>query len=151
MIDLCESDKKWLAAAIDFEGSISLFRDKRGHCRRGFVWVPRLQIGATHEGAIEYCHTITGLGNVYSFSPKNKNWRRIYYWHVYSGGMRLLIPQVQPFLIIKKKHAELILEAMQILKSHWGNQYHVEINGDQRLSEIELAIKSMNIKGKRAS
>ena len=140
-------DLAWLAAAIDFEGSLCLFKDKYGWARRGFSWVSKLSIGNINKDILDHCLSITGLGSVSGGYSYKKNHRPFFVWAVSANGLRELLPRVIPYLIIKRKHAELICEALDIIKTHWGNQYHLGENGDQRLEEIYCEMKQLNKRG----
>ena len=148
MLDLADVDINWLAAAIDFEGSLCLFKDKHSHCCRGFSWVPKLQIGNVNKEILNHCKGITKSGAISGGGIYKNHWRPVWYWQVCSNGLRELLPLVLPFLIVKKRHAELLIEALDLLKEHWGNQYHTKLPNDLRLQEIEVEIKSLNMKGR---
>lgn len=107
-----EADRVWLAAMLDGEGC--LFVHKRGeglHAGDGYLrttdnYSAAFEISNTHEGIIQRCVDIAGVGSV---SRQDKDRRQpIFRWAVRSNEARAIIREVYPHLVGKRQQARII-------------------------------------------
>jgi len=110
----------YMAGIIDGEGTIYLQRQIRNSY---LSWYPRLQVCNTNAPVMKWIHSRFG-GHLYGKdrSKHNKNWKYQYQWYTNRKIMDNLLPKILPYLIIKKEHAQLILEFRKTFKKHYGTR-----------------------------
>ena len=134
---LTEIEKSWLASAIDFEGCLGLYSSPR---KGSGQWSPTLQIGVCNKELVEELCKLCQTNGYYSYQPKNNNHREVFRFVLRPNKLRWLLPQILPYLIIKQKQAELLLEALKILKDKGGK--------GERIGLISQKIKILNQRGR---
>jgi hypothetical protein len=140
--ELSEYIKGYLAGIIDGEGSISLNKMKRkGY--KGFVWHPTVRIANTCFELIEATEDICDGGSIVPTKDRSGIRKDAYLYYMPQYIQREIIPQL--LLIVKKRHKELLLEALSILKG-CGRQLTYE--EDCRLEQIYQEFKVLNKRGK---
>ncbi len=105
---MSETEKSWLAAVIDGEGSIGTT------CRRGKTY-PRLEVCNTDFRFIERCFEITGVGTIYEqkHGPSEIPHRKtLYRWRASSQNVVEIAAQVMDYLVIKKEKANAAIQAL---------------------------------------
>ena len=117
---LSKADAKWMAAALDFEGHIGLYKGKSQTAKRGFTWIPRITVNNIHRGILQHLLDLVQVGTISNGRLYANRHYPIYEWKAYTSGIRLVLPSVIPFLIIKKEKAELLLGATIILGGKWA-------------------------------
>jgi hypothetical protein len=139
----------WLAAAIDFEGSLIFCmasrRKKTPQWRDAFR--PLLSIVNTNEALIDKVRDICGQGSVCWTHPRSKNGKAkpAKRFNLSSNGLRTILPQIQPYLIAKKRHAQLLIEALDLMRHNTGIGHNGQ--NDARLYEIKNEIHALNKRG----
>jgi branched-subunit amino acid transport protein AzlD len=148
---LREAEKAWLAAIIDGEGTITLVKRIDSKYRRGFCYVPTLEISNTNKALLIRIWELIGEGGVYTDKRETPGWKRKWMYNGSAGVLRAILPQILPYLIVKKGRAEKMLEYLQ----------YVDANPILGLREIPqgyytgldavfLALKKLNQKGRGA-
>ena len=108
---LTEAQKGYLAGMLDGEGHLYI----RGEYEGSAYGVVRVRI--TADKAVAHLHEITGIGTVNSYVPKQRRKdggekRRVYEWIVQSRyDVHALLKELEPYLVIKKEQAKILLEA----------------------------------------
>jgi len=139
MIDFPNEECKWtwLAGLMDADSSIDFYKKPR---KSGLIhWNNQLVIRQTNFDLVKQAQTVFGHGNTYQ-RQRGKNRPIIY-------GIRLckrdkikyVLQRILPYLIKKKRQAELLLEAIDILQKHKFNTTF-----DDRLNKIFLEIRSLH-------
>lgn len=154
----------WLAGLIDGEGSVMLGRRTfSGNTRQ----VPRnphyravvsiancdyrlMEALVLHTGVVRvYEHRVSNTAK--SHNPrKNRQWT----WRLASEDIRLWMPRVRPFLVLKGEQADLLLEALVIKQQLTATKGQRWLSPDQcrglsvRLSEIYAEIRALNTRGR---
>ncbi len=102
--EVSPEDAKWLAAAIDTDGSISLWKLNHRWCS------PRIEFSNTHPAPVDCCRRMTGLGSVCDDSGRTKTRKRLRYrWTVHNNRDILsVLETVLPYLLVKKRRAQLL-------------------------------------------
>ena len=142
---MVNEELSWLAAAIDFEGSIMLMKRIEKRCSIGYTLIPVVKIANTNKKLLERFSFLTQaiIGNNEVGKTKLNN-KPYYCITMYSNKNRTILPLILPFLIGKKRQAILLLEALDILSKRYHKPYSTR-NG--RLDEIHSEIKLLNKKG----
>jgi len=108
--ELSEAEKGYLAGLIDGEGTISIGKKNNKTGRLGFTLTPSVSIANTNEGLIRYCQSLIG-GCVYKGKRRKPNHHAKFTLRVHRHTeIMKILEQVYPYLRIKKKHAELLME-----------------------------------------
>lgn len=153
-----EKWKTWIAALIDGEGSLSFNKSHfKPHyttrpSRRGFSWQPRVHVWNNSKALLEHLLHITGLGYVVLRDYKyihRQNDKPGYDWQLKNEEARELLPQIQNYLIAKKAHCKLLLEALEIMKMYQslGPVEDITIVRDKRLEAIYWELRLLNNRG----
>jgi hypothetical protein len=142
----------WLACAIDTECSLGLYKRGQGprvSVRRGFSWSPVLRCASTTPVLLEQIKLICkgGAINNQPFQTVARKTQKQY--RLSSNGLRYILPNVIPFLLVKRRNAELLLEALNIMGKIGfrakRNQY-TKID-EKRLEEIYQELRRLNQRG----
>ena len=152
MREMSETEKAWLAAAIDGEGSLCFIKHynvKHGGYARGYGYRSQLSVANCCKAFVDRVKEIIGGGIVGQVgkSPLFKDGTKMakpgYRYDGRAMVLRSVLIQVYPYLIIKRRQAELLIEALVLLSEH-HHKYHPN---DARLEEIYAEIKRLNSKG----
>lgn len=148
--DIPLEQRYWLAAAIDFEGSIMLGKNARRDGSARFAWRPCMIVGNLHRGILELMREICGCGNLCQHQSNHRKlmgyrtMHQIYFGH---NALRRVLPLIMDYLVIKPKQAMLLLEALDLLaeRRQNGNHRHLEDSSlECRLEEIYEEIRELN-------
>ena len=115
-MELAETQKAWLAAAIDGEGSITFvtrkmtYRKKDGTCSNYVYHMPYVEICNTVLDFVQHAKNISNIGYIKISKSKNARVKTMFRWIVYNyGDISRLLPVIMPYLIIKREKAKRIL------------------------------------------
>lgn len=105
----------YLAAFIDGEGSVSM-------CQNG----PRLIICNTDLKALEGIKaSLGGQGYIQELQRKGRLSKKPCYNLTFGArAIRLILPKVIPFMLIKRKRSEILMEYLDTVVPRGGNNYH---------------------------
>lgn len=149
----------WLAALIDGEGSIMLTKrvrsnkakvQRKDHFRTSVVIcgtdIRLLETLVVNTGILRiYSHRVNGAAN----TPRK---RQMWTWRLASEDIRLWLPAIRPYLVIKGEQADLLLEALdikhQITPGNAGFMPTVRPALIERLGSIYGIIRSLNTRGR---
>jgi hypothetical protein len=123
---LSNADRSWVAASLDCEGTISFHA---GRSNYGVI----IRIEMCNADYLRRMASICG-GWLSVDRPQKGNRKQHSIWQISSEGGRWLLPQILDRLVIKKRHAELILQYLSFAK-----------RGQKRTPEMEaiaVAIRS---------
>jgi len=124
-INIPDIDKAYIAGYLDGEGCITVLRHKR---KSGNInYFPYISIANKDLDSLKWVVEVTGLGKVRRLTPakvseRSEKWRqRPWMWSdCYTYGINNLascyrfLTDISPFMKVKKEHAELLLEFMEI-------------------------------------
>jgi hypothetical protein len=150
---MIETEKAWLAAIVDGEGTIMLSRRKHNLARRGFYYIPALEISNSNKALLIKIWEIIGEGGVYPErrSERNPRWKKKWLYNGSAGVMRAILPQILPYLIIKKDQAKTMLEYLQhAIDNPIVGRKEIPPGYYPRIDALYLMLKKMNEKGKGA-
>lgn len=155
MKSLTITQKAYIAGLIDGEGSIGLVKHKEKKCPRGWYYDPYVSISNTSEKLMKYIKEVTGIGfyRKKQFKNFNKKWKVPLEWRVCARKEIInLLEQVLPYLIIKKKHAILLLEYLKIREQQERERIafmkEQQIKYNERQDKIYEKLKELNKKGR---
>jgi hypothetical protein len=108
----------YLAGIIDGEGSIGI--DKQSPCksRKTTYYAIRLLVVNTNVPLLDWLKE-NFKGNIIK-RPKIENRRQCYVWSIFSCNAVNILKECLPFMIVKKRQAELLIEFMGLDKRGWN-------------------------------
>lgn len=155
-----DTDAAYFAGFVDGEGCITIDRQKRtnAHHKQPFYYVPRMSVTNRHKPTLDYLYILSGEVGSYRtrcLSVRNPKWADCY-WLGWTGrGIEKFLPKILPYLKIKRKQAELVLEMIR-LKRGMEELAHTNktksfteytkyyLDKSERYEEIYQAIKKLN-------
>lgn len=104
-------DKKYIAGFIDGEGYISVVRHKDIRLNKGYTLFPIFRITNSNKEALEKINEFI-KGDIRSNGKdKNPNHKQVYRIEVIKlERIKDILKKIEPYLIIKKQQAELMLD-----------------------------------------
>lgn len=156
----------WLAALIDGEGSIMCIRHSHGPSKnssskfkRHLSYRPRISIYNSRRKLLEAVVEKTGMGEIHLHirrKGREIKSKDVYEWRITRDDCRKLIPKIMPWLILKDRQADALLDIIDIIEKRWpkkGQKWaHVEDREatNERLINLVALIKQLNKRGKAA-
>ena len=123
--DLPETFWAYLAAFIDGEGSVSM-------CQNG----PRLIISNTDLSVLEWIKNSLGAGYIQVLQRKGRlSVKPCYNLTFGSNPIRTILPRVIPYMRIKRRRAELLIEYLSAVVPRGGSGYN------QNFDELRERVK----------
>jgi hypothetical protein len=144
-----ELKKAYWAGFIDGEGSIKIIRRKPSLVRRekNYTYRPCLSISNTDRGIIEQLKEDFNCGTIWRKKPYRENHKQAYGWYVWNRKCLAIMEILLPYLIIKRKQAELVVEFYQNCDMRQrGNQGTPQHIVDLR-EEYRLRFMALNKRG----
>jgi hypothetical protein len=154
-----ETDRErhiWLAAWLDAEGHISMDRREGERYRNRSFWLPYVAIVNTCPAAVGVLQSVTD-GAVRIEQRRKAGWRDRYVVYISPAKCRILLPAVRPFLVVKQRQADLLIEALHLLEDNrrWAGggkaQYRERIDANfVQLRHIYAELRALNRRGSNA-
>jgi hypothetical protein len=142
-------ESAWLAGVIEGEDSIFLSIVFDRAYRRGFFYCPQLTASNSNRKFLTRIAEIIGEGTVHRNKKGGKGQRTRYAYIATAGVLRAVLPQIAPYLIVKRERAERMLEYFEFIDSH-HLAARKPVNPDyyQQLDAIYAELKRLNRKGR---
>lgn len=110
------TEAAYLAGFIDGEGTITLTRTKRHENRAGFRYQPALSIAQSRRSALRRIVRLCGNGRLIPHrTPDGPHQKQGYRVQFTPGQIRHVLPQVLPYLIVKRAQATLMLRVLPLM------------------------------------
>ena len=108
-------DLAYTAGLIDGEGSISILRARRSNPNyKSPAYILSVTCTNTHKGIIEWMHEMFGASKALRQRHRNNpKWKDSYHWCTAANMALEFLQQIQPYLRIKRKQAELAINFQQ--------------------------------------
>jgi len=130
----------YLAGIIDGEGSFCIGQDSRH--KKSFN--PRLQISNTDQNLINWLST-NFKGLIYSYtSLKNPHWKKRFQWIAQKKEILDICIKIYPYLVIKKEHAQIMIEFRQTYNQWRGRGNPVDETLHLKRIDLMLSLKKLN-------
>lgn len=143
---LHETERAYLAGIIDGEGSIMVIHHKAcPPMHKWEFWVLRVLVVNTDRRLIDWLIARFG-GWCATARSKNPKWKDTYHWKLDSKRAHPVLAAAMPYLLLKRKQAELALEFIGTHKLV-GRRGHSEETIALRRN-IAGAIRRLNARGK---
>ena len=139
------SDLAWAAGFIDGDGVVSVYRRKD----RGKEFRVVVRAMNCNRLALDRLRNLFG-GTVHPMlkaeTAKLRGWKPSFYWAASDRIAERAIRGMMPFLVLKRRQAELALEAQSLIGQTRLNQQHPQVNS---LCTILEQMRELNKKGQR--
>jgi hypothetical protein len=136
-VNMSENERGYLAGAVDCDGFISMQGKRRGQNFQ--VWVG---VANTDYNLVKKCLEITKIGRIHK-ATKHHPWKPAYFWTVYTfTGSYSVLKQIEPYLVRKKKQAQLALEFLELRKTMIRRNGRLIVTKD--VLEIYEEMRKMN-------
>lgn len=106
---MTETDKAYLAAFIDGEGSISLNLTHTGVTTKTTSYVLRVRVTNTNLAVLEWIRDTVQYGNIISkkrYPSKSGMTKPAWEWYLTNSKASILLEQILPYMKVKKLQAE---------------------------------------------
>jgi len=103
----------YLACSLDTEGSLCISRAINKNTKKVYYAV-HLDFINTSKKWLKYICNLLEQEFVYTLRKPAKGWKELYIVYCKQKNLRRVLPQIQPYLIIKKKQAKLALEFLNL-------------------------------------
>ena len=158
-----DTDAAYFAGFVDGEGCITVDRQKRtnAHHKQPFYYIPRMSITNRHKPTLDYLYILSGEVGSFTtrcLSQRNPKWADCY-WLGWAGrGIEKFLPDIIPYLKIKRKQADLIMEMIRLKRgmeelaktpkrSSFTEYTKYYLDKSERYEEIYRAVKKLNVLG----
>ena len=137
----------WCAGFLDGEGTITIKRARRKDTK-GINYQPYVSCGQTVKGeiAMKRLQEIFG-GSLYYYRQKGQREDTVQ-WAVASQKAKKCVEQIIPYLILKKKQAELLLEYTNTEWTREKNTFNLTDESREKRELFFQKIREFNVKGK---
>jgi len=142
--ELSEINKAWVAAIIDCEGTLTIHRpyNKQRKSYNMQYWCRVEMVG--HQ-IPERLHELCGGTYIKDKIPAKGNRRARTYWNITPAGLRWLLPQIIPYMLVKRRRGEIILEILTKRRRGMRQKYMSDIE----LLKLYREVRRLNRKGFR--
>jgi hypothetical protein len=135
----------YFAGFADGEGSFTTTRTARENSRSGFRYQPVFRVVQCDLAVLEWLWKICGNGRIVTQTkPMSVNHRLLYALTFSPNQIRHVLPQLIPYLRVKLKPANLLMEFLSISQGWHIHQRPVDW---QRLEAIHREIHNLNVRG----
>lgn len=138
---LTSEQAAYLAGIIDGEGTVRLQQQRRAegklHHRTAFVTVANTRLELMH-----WLMEVTGCGTV-TKQQRQAPCKTCYTWRIGSGPIRKIMPQVEPYMVLKQDRTRLLLRYLE-LREHRAALSHDEMD---EVTHICAEIARLNATG----
>jgi LAGLIDADG endonuclease len=149
---MSEPECAWLAGVLDGEGSILLSKVFNRLYRRGFFYRPQLEITNSNRSFLIRIAEVIGEGTVHRNKKGDETTKTRWAYIGSAGVLRAILPQLLPYMIVKKEQAKRMLEYFEFIDTHplWGLR-DVDPGYYGQLDSFYVVLKKLNKKGKQTS
>jgi hypothetical protein len=126
---LSESEKGYIAGIVDGEGCIRLSRHKTIGKNKSHIYHIQVTISNTSSQLLDWLENkIPGIA-YHRKTSQNPKWKDCYSW-VIAGNRRAIIflKEIKPYLVIKKKQAELLSNGYVHLSDQERDKLYLELH-----------------------
>lgn len=129
-LELTDVQAAWLAALIDGEGTIGVYREKRELNTLGFRYHPTVEIFNSNKALIDKIAEIVP-GYIREKGPERvlKGHKRVYAFSIHGRYISQVLRKLESILIVKQKQAAAVILFLEVMDSQ-------PIRGERPLQHI---------------
>jgi hypothetical protein len=143
---MTDTEAAYIAGIVDGEGCITVSRRYDPTCKLGFYLRPFITVANTDKEMLSFCRDTTGAGRLIYYVSRQANHRNAWRWNVWTQQAGDVLRVIVPYLITKRRQAELLLELIDLQAKKYGRTV-VPASEKARRVEIESEIKALNRRG----
>jgi hypothetical protein len=132
-LSLSVGEAAYIAAFIDGEGTISIRAYKRKTVAGGMRYNSVVEMNNTDVGVMQYLRSLIGPARYYIHKQPEGNGKRCYRFTVPSNVQRWLLETILPYLVIKKRQAEIVIEFLSLLGNKEYGKTDVNLGEREKL------------------
>ncbi len=132
----------YLAGIIDGEGSIQIEIQKKCESRKINYYSVRLIIVNTDIELMIWLEN--NFGGKFSMRKKIENRKQCYKWNVFSHKAVEILEACHPYMIVKEKHARLLLQFMNLKPK---DEYYLTPKVITQRENLYITLKNLNKAG----
>jgi len=135
MGSITQAEWAYLAGFMDGEGSFSIVRSKRIGAVSGFRYSCYCEVGNTNEKVVKWI--ISKFNGKLRQERQRKSYHKVLFVIYFSpNNLRRIIPNLYPFLIIKRRQAEICLSLLKMNDKPCSYSFNVDKEKHQLWSEL---------------
>jgi hypothetical protein len=138
------TEAAYVAGFLDGEGTVTIGRETRSANRVGYRYHPCLMLANTNREGLEHVQRLCGNGRIdCAIAAKGRNQKPLYRLWFSANQIRQLLPQVRPFVFIKRPQIALLMRFLDLLP-------HSKDAGAEHWAAIEQLrgeIRALNYRG----
>jgi hypothetical protein len=143
-LSLSIAEAAYIAAFIDGEGTISIRQFKRKSMVGGIRYNSVVEMNNTDVGVMQYLRLLIGPARYGIHKQEKSGCKRCYRFYIPSNVQRWLLETILPYLVIKKKQAEIVIEFLGLL----GNKkYGEEDSNLEQRKKLYNEVHQLNHRG----
>lgn len=132
---LSKTQAAYIAGVIDGDGYIGLSKKRTLDQRSGYSYRPVVSVSNTKVELLFWLEQITGVGSICAMKRSNLAHKQAFIWQTWSQRAADILRLILPYLILKKKQAELMVSYTE---KHGGSN-RKGINGLTRAQHTDQA------------
>lgn len=126
----------YLAGLIDGEGCLSIYPRSR---KRVITYKINIDIGMTTDILIDFCNK---YGGCHYRQEAHDNKKAVFYWKLNIQECVHYLPQIFPYMKVKKAEAKILLEALKTLKNR--QRYKLDDTVRKQMEQYCQEIKALH-------
>jgi len=134
----------YVAGFLDGEGSCYVVREKREGNLSGFRYSSHMEMTNTNLAVLSWIKGALGMGKI-TKERRKEGHKPVYVLRFLPDEQRTLLPKLLPYLIVKRRQAELLLQLLDL--NDRNNDYRYSRNRDELKHEIWMQIRQLNKRG----
>ncbi len=145
-VSLSVAQLAYLAGIVDGEGNIGVNKQvPRKGVGRSIIYVPRICVTNTSQSLLCFMLAVTGTGTITTKADNVLSEKTCYQWTVSSRTAGDFAEAILPYLVVKRRQAEIIIE----LASRCRRRSWVEMPIEEQAKRLSLCEESRNLNGRR--
>jgi len=142
-------ERAWLAGIIDGEGSVYISKVKAERRKRGFVYMPYMSVSNSNYELVAKVREVIGKGFVGTKKETRFDWKDGTEYKGSASVLRGILPQILPYLVIKKEIARRMLEFLKFVEANSTDGLEEADPGYyEKLDSLYWRVKELNQRGK---
>lgn len=115
VVELNEAQRAWLAALIDGEGTIGIWRERAPRNHSGWHYFAVIQVTNSNKDLIDATQAcLNGAVHWKNLSRRNPKHKPTYAVTVKTRAVAAVLNQIKGFLVAKRKQADVVLEFCRV-------------------------------------
>lgn len=143
---ISETELAWVAGFSDGEAYIGVEKRKPRGQHKSPEYLPTIEIANTNQGVVKFLRDLFG-GRVQPDLKRKPSEKQAYKWAIHSKQAVHVLKELCPYLRLKQKQVELVLELAEGIGHFYGNHQRLPDAEIMRREEIYQKVKVLNSRG----